>query len=61
MTLNELKEIVTDMCKAGYGKQDLVFPSDKLMDSGHPIPTVGVALFPFDEETKQPKIRIVIR
>ena len=61
MTLRELKEIVDDMVKAGYGKQELVSPNDKLMESGKPIPGVSVALLPFDEESLHPKIRVVIR
>ena len=61
MTLNELKELVTDLVKAGYGKQPLVFPNDELMESGHPIPVVKVALFPFDEGSAKPKIRVIIK
>ena len=61
MTLKDLREIVTDMCKAGYGKQPLVCPNDSLMESGKPIPSVSVALFPFDEGSAKPKIRLIIK
>ena len=61
MTLKELKELVDDLVKAGYGKQQLVHPDDKLMDSGKPIPSISLALLPFDENSNHPRIRIIIK